>query len=279
MSLREPAQSMSTFRQAALWSGHIAMNMPDLLVDIAGTMVASYCTVARDRPQILVGTHHKVLTVFFGRVFRIFAGSSRRSWSRGKLDELDYASDVLLDHHSQFDFGRTKREWQGLHVVRDPRDLLISAATYHLRASEAWLHVPMDEFGGLTYQQYARALPDMEQRLLFEIDHSGGRNIAEMLSWTYNRPGMVELRYEDLVGPRGTENFARALTTWQLTAGERRLLVRIFEYFAIGGPGAEGNIHIRNPQSGQWRSAFTQAVREKFNARFPNALEKLAYAN
>lgn len=229
--------------------------------------------------KILVGTHHKVLTVFLGRVFRVFARASCRSWSRGKADELDYATEVLLDHHSQFDFSRLEGDWQGLHVVRDPRDLLISAARYHLRSSKSWLHVPMEECGGMTYQQYIRALPDMEQLLLFEIDHSGGCNIADMLSWTYSRPGMVELRYEDLVGPQGTENFARALTTWKLTAGERKLLVRLFEYFAIGSPGAEGNVHIRNPKSGQWKSAFTPAVREKFNARFPNVAEKLAYAD
>jgi len=230
--------------------------------------------------KILVGTHHKVLTVFLGRVFRVFGAVSGRSVVRGRGRDLDYHRDILLDHHSEFDFAELPDELCGLHVTRDPRDLLVSAMFYHQRAVETWLHVPREDLDGVSYQAYVRALPNDEARLLFELDHSAGDNIAAMLGWI-PQDGLVELRYDALIGPNGSNTFAEAISGWPLSAGERTILIRLFQYFSLGAPGARGiqggQGHVRDPQSGQWRTQFTPLVQAAFDARFPSAAARLGY--
>ena len=269
-----PRQDVS---QMLYWSSHIVRNAPHLGLSSARVALPRYTLSPPDRRKILVGTHHKVLTVFLGRVFRVFALLTNRSYDRGMGEALDYTRDVLIDHHSQFGFDRLLPGWRGLHVVRDPRDLLVSAANYHTRSSESWLHEPKAEFGGRTYQQTVNALGTLEERMLFELDHVTGEDIRAMLAWRFGRPQMLELRYEKLVGQGATAYFGDAVRAWSLPPAEHRLLVELFGYFSIGNPGAKGNRHIRNANSGQWRKHFTPRVEARFAQMFPDAVAKLGY--
>jgi hypothetical protein len=261
------------------WMAHLAGNAPGLLADCAVSYAWRRVAGKPNQPKLLIGTHHKVLTVFLGRVFRAFAMVANRSVSQGRGAEVDYRCEILLDHHSEFDLSRVDRPYAGLHVVRDPRDLLVSATFYHQRADEPWLHVARPEFEGRTYQQHINRLPDMEQRLLFELDHSSGMNIEQMLAWTGGRPGIAELRYDELVGSAGAEVFERTVGRWGLDARDARVLGGLFRYFSLEGAGARNNRHIRNADTGQWHKHFTPAVQAKFDARFPDAAGRLGFAD
>src|SRR5690349_17891469 len=56
-----------------------------------------------------------------------------------------------------------------LHLVRDPRDIIISGMHYHAKSREKWLHIARDKFGGLTYQEKLNSLSTEKERYLFEI--------------------------------------------------------------------------------------------------------------
>lgn len=274
-----PEANQSELKNLLFWSGHIVRNAPGLGLKAGAIALSRHTLSPPDKTKMLIGTHHKVLTVFLGRVFRVFGRLTNRSATSGMGDALDYSRDILLDHHSKFAFDALPSEWRGLHVVRDPRDLLVSAANYHCKSSESWLHDPMEEFGGKTYQEQINSLPDLEARLLFEIDNAAGLEITDMLDWNYDQPQMAEARYDDLVGPEASANFRAAITPWNLAKGDHDLLVALFDYFSIGSPGASGNKHIRNAASGQWRKHFTPSVSAHFNKIFPNAAEKLGYGD
>lgn len=230
------------------------------------------------RPQLLVGTYHKVLTVFFLNIFKEFARFTGRTITSGQGHDLDYGCDVLRNTHSDFQWDKVAPGAAGLHVIRDPRDLIVSAANYHVRSAEPWLHLPREIFGGRSYQEAISALPNLEDRLIFEMDHSSGRVIETMLAWDYQRPGFAELHYEELVAPGGDRVFADAVEGLPITRLEKSALVRLFRFYSIGGSGSKGLKHIRNPASGQWRSAFTPRALEHFHNRFPGGLEKLGYS-
>lgn len=273
-----PRMKAADFKHVLYWTGHILRHSPGLAGPAARVAIPRYTVMPPGKAKIVIGTHHKVLTVFLGRVFRTFAALTNRSYDRGMGKDLDYSCDVLIDHHSDFQFGLLPTGWMGLHVVRDPRDVLVSAANYHVRSTEKWLHRPEDKFGGRTYQDMVKALPTLEARMLFELDHVVGEDISAMLAWDYGRPGMLELRYENLVGDGAAEHFAQAIGAWDLPPEERRLLVKLFEYFSIGKPGTKGNTHIRNARAGQWAQHFTPAVTARFDALFPGAARRLGYA-
>ncbi|MEO1729292.1 MAG: hypothetical protein AAFR64_00975 [Pseudomonadota bacterium] len=229
----------------------------------------------KPRQKILIGTHHKALTVFMARVFRTFASITNRSWDVAG-GEHDYVRDVLIDHHSKFRFEFIEPGFSGLHIICDPRDILVSSMHYHRKADEPWLSWPVETYGWKTYQQALNDLPTDEDRLIFEIEGQTGIGIRDMLEWDYNRPGFAELKYETPLGDKAPENFARAIAPWQFSDTDRELLIKLFGYFAIGGPGKKSK-HIRNATSGQWQQHFTPRVQEAFDQAFPEAVTKLGF--
>jgi hypothetical protein len=228
--------------------------------------------------KTVVGTHHKVLTAYMARVSRAFAVIGGRSYSRGAHPDIQYDKQVLHDEHSTFDFTQLTGPFRGIHVRRDPRDVLVSCAHYHLKSSEPWLHEEGNwGLDGSTYQQTIRALPTMEERLLFEIDHSGGRSIARMAAWDYARPEFVELRYERMIQPAGIRYIRESLDqSGHFEANECELLEKLFKVFSAHGVVAHKR-HIRNPRPSQWKEYFTPAVERRFYERFGGILKKLGY--
>lgn len=258
------------------WAGHVLRHSPKLFWYAVRSALLGRLRGREKEPKICVGTHHKVLTVLLAKVFRAFAVTTGRRYSYGRGNDLDYTADVLIDHHSQFDWSGVDCSVVGLHVIRDPRDLLVSAAFYHMKGSEAWLHEPRENLNGKSYYQHVSQLKGMEQRLLFEIDNSGGNNVRQMLDWTPHL-GISETRYDRLVGEGAVEAFASAVDSWPIPNHERRLLVELFRYFSLDGPGAKSTKHIRDASSGQWREHFTPAVAHRFREVFPDALVRLGY--
>jgi hypothetical protein len=277
MKMRNLNEYFETASLAFYWGQRLAFEAPKLAGHALGAVLQSRADKTNHEVQILIGTHHKVLTVFFHRTFRTFGFLTNRSVSRGTGSALNLTTDIVLDHHSYFDGFRAQRPYCGLHVRRDPRDVIVSSAQYHEKAGEAWLHVPRSDFGGKTYQEHIRSLKTMEDKLILEIDHAGGQTIADMRSWKDGRSGFLDLRYEDLVSKRAVAVFSEVVEHWPLSAKHRALLIELFDYFSIGGAGSRRNSHIRNPSPEQWRQHFTPAVIEHFTDTFGSVVEELGY--
>ncbi len=260
------------------WAPHMARHMPGMALQVLPMTASRYLGLSRaPRDKFLVGTHHKALTVYLGRVFRTFAALTGRNYSFGTGDGVDSTAEVLIDHHSRFDFDALGTSFRGLHIRRDPRDLLVSCMFYHQKSSEAWLHEPREELGGRTYQEHVNGLPDNEARLLFELENSAGYNISNMLAWDYQRPGITEFTYEELISPDRSRVFKNAAKHWFDNSQETTVLLSLFDYFSITGAATVGSKHVRNPRSGQWREHFTPPVAKAFDKAFPDAVERLGY--
>ena len=44
--------------------------------------------------------------------------------------------DVFLQHHAKFDFLKLGESYRGIHIIRDPRDIIISGCFYHQQSKE-----------------------------------------------------------------------------------------------------------------------------------------------
>lgn len=254
----------------------VALEEPRLAAKIISILIAPWrCTVKG--PKILVGTHHKVLTTYMTNIFYSFAQITNRTISVGMGDKVDYSADIIIDHHSQFDFSKVNFEYVGVHIRRDPRDVVISAGFYHKHSNERWLHIPRDEFGGKTYQQYVNAIDSMEDVFLFEFDHVAGSTIRDMLNWNYDC-GFVEFKYEDLVTPDGGSLFRPEINKWPLSTLEKSLLGGLFNYYSVFSGRVRKDNHVRNPRSGQFQQHFTEKLQQEFTARFSDNFNKLGYS-
>lgn len=81
--------------------------------------------------------------------------------------------------------------YRGFHVVRDPRDIVVSAYFSHLKSLNAptWdeLNVLRDKLSGL----------NKEDGLSFELEYLG-QQFKEMAEWNYQQEHILEVRMEDL---------------------------------------------------------------------------------
>ncbi|AGI68804.1 hypothetical protein OAN307_c32940 [Octadecabacter antarcticus 307] len=88
-----------------------------------------------------------------------------------------------------------------LHLIRDPRDVLLSGMRYHRKAPlgrEKFLAEKRDDLGGRTYQGHLNGLPTDMDHYLFETHSKHAQSVFEMLAWGRSGASTVDLRYEDL---------------------------------------------------------------------------------
>ncbi len=227
--------------------------------------------------RILVGTHHKTGTAW---LFRIFEKVSR---VLGLECHNDYenapgpTAQVILHNHSRFGELLLRSGFRGVHMIRDPRDRIVSGCFYHQKAREPWLHIKRDEFGGLTYQEKINSFGSAEDRLLFEMEHSGRVGIEEMAAWDYDDPRFMELKYEDLLQDHDLKLFHDMFTFVGFPGRVIPVALRIAYDGSLFSGKVRQSTHVRSGASSQWRSHFTARHAARFVELFPGALARLGY--
>jgi hypothetical protein len=235
----------------------------------------------RDRhPGLVVHCcHHKVGTVWFEQVLR----SVSRHFGLA-YEHLDGAPSprtrIALQHHTRVDLG-TFRPFVGSHMVRDPRDVVVSGYHYHLWTDEPAIVAPDPAYGGVSYRDHLRGL-DREAGLLAEIRRASNRTIAEMAVWDFADPRFLEIRYEDAMADEGS-TFARLFRHYGFTERATAVAVDIARRHGFErvesrplGTVREGR-HRRSGRPGQWRDEFGPAHRELFKELTGDALVRLGY--
>lgn len=222
--------------------------------------------------------------------------------------------DILVIRNSRWDHVQSIRFERAVHVVRDPRDLLVSAYFSH-----RYSH-PTDVWPELVRHRKLLNELSVEDGLIAELSYL--RSVYEdMNQWKYGEAGILEMKYEELASSpyKGILQFARhlGLVSEQsyspgdrmgdalrsianrvgrrlvrgfrgLRRGERRLPVErvlgiahehLFEKMASGRqPGQEDvGSHFRKGTPGDWREQFTPRVRDQFKKEYGDLVAKLSY--
>ena len=239
----------------------------------------------------IIATHHKGGTVWMSQTFRTIAKRLNIKFlptlAFAALPEADRTPPLILNASNAregllpglFD----REDVRIFHLIRDPRDILISSMHYHRKAKENWLLRANPDLGGRTYQDALNACTSERERYDFEMQNATARNIATLLEWNYKRSNTFECRYEDLIRDSESELFLRIVEHLGFTQkNERARCGRIFWQHAIFGGKAEfkkeGNFaHVRSGEPEQWRDVFDRKLGEAFLTQFGDALVKLGY--
>lgn len=236
--------------------------------------------------NVVVATHHKTGTVWMDGVFKAIAGDLGVAYvdfktQYGELKEALRTPFILFNHDSDFrghSHILNRTDVRVLHLIRDPRDVLISAMHYHRKSSEGWLHEPVPGYDNITYQRRLKALPTKLRQYVFEMDHSTAGTVHDMLKWQYGKANCFEARYEDL---RQDTRLAHWLEIAAFLGFEEAELQtcrqRFWENSLFGGLSRFGNQHVRSGDVAQWKREFTLEVAYAFLARFPHSLQSLGY--
>ena len=246
------------------------------------------------QPRVMgLGTHHKTGTVWMQRVFRSMGRTLDIPCAqvfRKTADELvpEVGRIFLFSWSTRFHESILARpDARIMHIIRDPRDVLLSGMRYHQvcgEFGEKAIHMKRDDLGGRSYQEHICSLPNDEEKLLFEMRERHARTIGEMVAWDYTRANVIELRYEDLMQDRDAVAFTLHLRALGLTVPEAEAGGRIFWRKSLFGGLAKDTkrddrvkTHVTSGKIAQWKTALPRRVAEIYAERHGQDLVTLGY--
>jgi hypothetical protein len=168
--------------------------------------------------------------------------------------------------------------WRAFFVARDPRDIVVSWYFSSIHSHPTWRHPRL--------QRTRKHLKDLgeEEGLIYAINSLADHGLFDALrSWaSVDRPGVMFLRYEDLIGVEAERWWDRLLDHCDvaLDVADRRSLLARYSFRRLSGrdPGQEDpTSKLRKGVAGDWRNHFTPAVQEAFIGRAGDLASVLGY--
>jgi hypothetical protein len=271
----------------------------------------------RSRPLYAYFGHHKCASTWLGDIVSdVCAVAGLRAASvhnpRGFSGDLagfveNRGLDFLLYVNANLRYVSQLHEYRGFHVIRDPRDIVVSSYFSHLHSH------PTDDWPELVEHRRQLTEANQEQGILIVMDFLADV-LDDIATWDYNDPRIIELKMEDVVRAPDSalgDVFAglgladramgrtRASLVSALAAAKRRRrravpvrLTRLpvavveeavrrhaFEKKAGGRrPGTEDvRSHYRKGVLGDWVNHFTPRHRRAFKERYGELLVRLGY--
>jgi len=229
--------------------------------------------------------HHKVGTVWWGNILRTMAERCGVQYAQIASGDEPIAAEVCLFEHSRH-FDRASfagRPFRGTHMIRDPRDVVVSGYFYHLWTTERWANLPDARYGGRSYREELNRR-DRHDGLMLEIERvTLGQLLREMLTWDYAQPEFLELRYEDVIANEAAW-FDRAFRHFGLTGrdvdrGLDIVAEMSFSHVAGRTVGEVGTTsHLRSGRPGEWREHLDAAHLERWQELAGGAVAQLGYS-
>jgi hypothetical protein len=229
--------------------------------------------------RILVGTHHKAGTVWLQSIFRRICQQYGWTMYHGESAVPPQGCDVFLPWNSQFDRAAIQPPFKGIHLIRDPRDMIVSGCFYHQKATEKWLHIKQDSLGGLSYQEKLNSYRSLSDQILFEMEFGSYGCIQQILAWNYNDPAFYEVKYEDLIADEQLLLFHDLFVFLEFPGKIIPRTLKIALDNSIFAGTTKTNPHIRSGKARQWEQHFSPENKARFLELFGDALQRLGYEN
>lgn len=224
--------------------------------------------------------YHKVGTAWFIRVLRKIARYYGLNFQCCLQSELKRNTDIFMEYTSRLDIEKLP-DYVGSHIIRDPRDVVISAYFYHLWTKEEWAHIPRKSLKNLSYQEYLNSL-NQEEGLIAEMQGISKEVIEEMSCWDYNNPNFFEFKYEDIIRNE-KKVFYEIFEHYNFNEKAIQNCITIAEKFNFKNQSKRNigaikqNSHLRSGKIGEWQELFTENHKQQFKELFGDILIKLGY--
>jgi len=236
--------------------------------------------------RAIIATHHKAGTAWMKTTFREIAQRCRIWMVDAKRDggygpnECKAPAIIRLRNAQLWKYsGLTEGDdYRVFHLIRDPRDMMISAMHYHREANEKWLIAPRAEYAGLSYQKKLNGLPSDRERFHFEMENTNAVGIVSR--WQYGRKHCFECKYEELMDDTEMMLFTQVVSHLGFAEEELEICRSAFWNNSLFGGMAAGQgsgPHIRSGVARQWPGVFDRKLAAEFLARYGSVLIRAGY--
>ncbi len=256
---------------------------------------------------IYIFCHHKVGTVLMQKVFGDIARAN--GWSFGSVfGEVDRIpdKDVLVFCHSIADVSKLPKDFLGVHVCRDPRDIIVSGYLYHCRTNEKWCvnkdfslvspilfpNVPyslqhqseafkIEYIESLNSKSYQENLNELSQGegLIFEMEHYGDWTIAAMRQWNYHDSRILEMKFEKImeVFDQSFVDIFEFLGLCESSEHDVMALAQVHDISRKNDTELSLMDHVSSKKTSKWKSYFDEPQIKKFKEKFGGVVSELGY--
>lgn len=257
---------------------------------------------------ICIFVHHKVGTVLLSKVFGDICREFGWKFKAlpGKQYQLPRDIDVALFSHSQIDPNEIETPYVGLHVIRDPRDIIVSGYQYHRRTTEKWCtnsdvtpespinfpKVPfsqqhrtedwkakyLESLNGMSYQDNLLNMSRTDG-LLFELQNYGSWTLEGINNWNYDNENILEIKIEDLISDYD-KNFLHVFEHLQISKPEIAICMKIASHHNLKNMSdseVEKVKHVSSRNPSRWKEYFEDIHKQAFLDKFGDTLIELGY--
>lgn len=253
--------------------------------------------------------HHKAATKWILNIVNSIcdvASLNHRQFHSPK--GFDYQAEKYVNENNINFFSYTNANWEfvnnlkckGFHVIRDPRDIMVSAYFSHLHShsDEHWPELTQ-------HRNYIRSLPkelalleSMKFTARLPTDGLDLNLINSMYDWNYDSKNILEVKYENLINNQYRQfrkifkhmglvaNFSFVKRTFpgcEIILSDEVLKEVIdrnrFKVLSGGRQMGQENTknHYRKGVPGDWRNHFTETHKKYFKYKYGDLLIKLNY--
>jgi|GEM_PF-266231 len=226
---------------------------------------------------ILIAAHHKAGTNWLSSIFHSICDRFNFRMLEGESPDNSESFDVFLQDHSVFKESLLSENFRGVHMIRDPRDVIISGCFYHQKADESWLKIKRKRYGGLSYQEKLNSFDSFSDKLLFEMEGISLITIKDMWAWNYAQASFHEVKYEDLIHDTDLQHFQQMFAS--LGIGQEALMPHLLEVARDNSlfSGKVASTHVRSGSARQWPQYLDAKLKRRFLELFGDVLIDLAY--
>lgn len=233
-------------------------------------------------------SHHKCATQYTIRVLQGVCDlkkmpTLRCDW-KAPVDpgRLKLSKFLFVQDHSSEILDLSSIPGRGFHVIRDPRDMIVSMYFSHRDS-----HAAKDKRKAEILEERA-LLPQMSEieGLVYLMEHSTfwKRIISEIGGWNYDNPNFYETRYE-LLTTQPFEEFTKIFSFLDIEISPEQLQQVLNENsfdvlkkeFSENRPEAKNN-HYRKGQAGDWQNHLVGEAKEAFKQHYGDLVVRLGYA-
>jgi hypothetical protein len=218
--------------------------------------------------------------VWFIRVLSTVARRYGLHFQAGAQEELTASTEIFLQDHSRIN-RTTLPPHRGSHMIRDPRDMIVSGYHYHLWTEEQWARTPQKRYDGKSFQEALNNV-GTKRGLILEMERFCREDLQDMLQWDYDDPAFLELKYEDVIAEESS-HFEALFNHYGFHENAVEVGLKIAEYYSFQNVSGrsfgdvEEQSHLRSGRTSQWEDHFDDELKDRFKDLAGDAVVELGY--